>query len=393
MTPILLVDDNPTNLKVLSANLSGLNYQLLTATTGERALVVAENALPELILLDINLPGISGFEVCTQLKNNPKTAHIPIIFLSALDDTQSKVKGFEVGGVDYVTKPFQREEVIARVQTQLKISTLTKNLEAQNKVLEEINKELTDSITYAARIQKALIPNSDVLQSYFSNSFVFFQPRNIVSGDFYQIFEKRNKIFVIVADCTGHGVPGAFMSLLGMNLISQIIEERNITETSAILDELDVNIQKLVNQPQENGEIPRDGMDIAIIALDKQRNQIQYATAGRPIYLLRGETLTDLRGDKYAIGGEKIDKKFFTHYTLNDMQSKDRLYLFSDGITDQFGGEENKKITSKRFQQFLTDTRTLSMQEQKSALTLFFNQWKRENEQTDDVLVLGIEID
>jgi serine phosphatase RsbU (regulator of sigma subunit) len=90
---------------------------------------------------------------------------------------------------------------------------------------------------------------------------------------------------------------------------------------------------------------------------------------------------------------DKIDKKFFTHYTLNDMQSKDRLYLFSDGITDQFGGEENKKITSKRFQQFLTDTRTLSMQEQKSALTLFFNQWKRENEQTDDVLVLGIEID
>jgi CheY-like chemotaxis protein/serine/threonine protein phosphatase PrpC len=392
MIPILLVDDNPTNLKVLSANLSGLNYQLLTATTGERALVVAENALPELILLDINLPGISGFEVCTQLKNNPKTAHIPIIFLSALDDTQSKVKGFEVGGVDYVTKPFQREEVIARVQTQLKISTLTKNLEAQNKVLETINQELTDSITYASRIQKALMPNHDVIQSYFPESFIFFQPRNIVSGDFYQVFEKRNKIFVIVADCTGHGVPGAFMSLLGMNLIGQIIEERNITETSAILDELDASIQKLVNQPLENGEIPRDGMDIAIMALDRQRNQVQYASAGRPIYFVRNGTLTDLRGDKYAIGGEKTDNKFFTHYTLTDIQPKDRFYLFSDGITDQFGGEENKKITSKRFQQWLTDTHTLPMHSQKEAVSTFFNEWKGNNEQTDDVLVTGIEI-
>lgn len=229
MTSILLVDDNPTNLKVLSANLAGLDYQLLTATTGERALVVAQNALPELILLDINLPGINGFEVCTQLKNNPITAHIPIIFLSALDDTQSKVKGFEVGGVDYVTKPFQREEVIARVQTQLKISTLTKNLEAQNKVLENINRELTDSITYASRIQKALMPTNEALLSYFPNSFVFFKPRNIVSGDFYQVFENRNKIFILVADCTGHGVPGTFMSLLGINLIRQIIEERHIT--------------------------------------------------------------------------------------------------------------------------------------------------------------------
>lgn len=392
MIPILLVDDNPTNLKVLSANLSGLNYQLLTATTGERALVVAENALPELILLDINLPGISGFDVCTQLKANPKTAHIPIIFLSALDDTQSKVKGFEVGGVDYVTKPFQREEVIARVQTQLKISTLTKNLEAQNKILETVNQEITDSITYAARIQKALMPNPDVLQAYFPQSFVFFQPRNIVSGDFYQVFEKRNKVFVLVADCTGHGVPGAFMSLLGMNLITQIIEERNITETSAILDELDISIQKLVNQPLENGEIPRDGMDIAIIALDKQRNQIQYASAGRPIYLVRNGVLTDLRGDKYAIGGEKTENKFFTHYTLNDIQPKDRFYLFSDGITDQFGGEENKKITSKRFQQWLTDTHTLSMQAQKEALNSFFSEWKKENEQTDDVAVIGIEM-
>ncbi len=392
MIPILLVDDNPTNLKVFSANLSGLNYQLLTATTGERALVVAENALPELILLDINMPGISGFQVCTQLKANPKTAHIPIIFLSALDDTQSKVKGFEVGGVDYVTKPFQREEVIARVQTQLKISTLTKNLEAQNKILETINQEITDSIMYASRIQKALMPNHDVLQSYFPQSFVFFQPRNIVSGDFYQVFEKRNKVFVLVADCTGHGVPGAFMSLLGMNLISQIIEERNITETSAILEELDANIQKLVNQPLENGEIPQDGMDIAIIALDKQKNQIQYASTGRPIYLVRNALLTDLRGDKYAIGGEKIDKKFFTHYTINDIQPKDRLYLFSDGITDQFGGEENKKITSKRFQQWLTHTHTLPMLAQKEAIITLFNEWKGENEQTDDVIVIGIEI-
>lgn len=294
--------------------------------------------------------------------------------------------------MDYVTKPFQREEVIARVQTQLKISTLTKNLETQNKILETINQELTDSITYAARIQKALLPNHQLIQSYFAESFMFFQPRNIVSGDFYQVFEKRNKVFIIVADCTGHGVPGAFMSLLGMNLIGQIIEERNITETSAILDELDLSIQKLINQPLENGEIPRDGMDVAIIAYDKQRNQIQYASAGRPIYLVRNGLLTDLRGDKYAIGGEKIDKKFFTHYTINDIQPKDRFYLFSDGITDQFGGEQNKKITSKRFQQWLIDTHTLSMHTQKDKLITFFNEWKGKTEQTDDVIVIGIEI-
>lgn len=397
MIPILLVDDNPTNLKVLTSNLSGLDYKLLTATTGERALTVAENALPELILLDINLPGISGFEVCEKLKANPLTQAIPIIFLSALDDTASKVKGFEVGGVDYVTKPFQREEVIARVTTQLRISALTKSLEHRNKEIEqqkqeveEINAEVTASIMYASRIQKAVMPQPSVLQSFFKESFVFFQPRNIVSGDFYWFAQKRNKIFVIMADCTGHGVPGAFVSLLGMNILAQLVEERGITEPASILEELDLEIQRLVNQPLENGDIPRDGMDISVCVFDTSRNTMQYACAGRPVYVLRNQEVLDLRGEKCAIGGEKTETKIFNNNNFA-LQSNDKIYLFSDGFVDQFGGEENKKLTSKRFQQFILDNQNISISAQKTELEKFFTTWKGNVEQTDDVLVLGIE--
>ncbi|MCS6905630.1 MAG: response regulator [Bacteroidia bacterium] len=401
---ILIVDDNPTNLQVLRAALHSEGYQVLAANTGERALQIAQNGQPHLILLDINMPGINGFEVCKELKNNPTTQNIPVIFISALDDAQSKVQGFEMGGVDYVTKPFNKEEVFARVRTHLTLSNLTQHLETRNQELAkalsqlqetqnklaEINNELLDSITYAARLQEALMPPKEYIKSLFPESFIFFQPRNIVSGDFYWFHKRRNKVFVAVADCTGHGVPGAFMSILGLNMLNNLVEERGITEPSSILEEMDYEIEIKLNQ-KGKGQLSKDGMDIALCNFDFRLRSLQYACAMRSIILISNGSLIELKGERHPVGGAQYENNIFTNHR-HELLPGDVIYLFSDGYTDQFGGEgpHYKKFGIKRFQQLLLDIHTFDMDFQCNILQEEFNKWKGQNSQLDDVLVLGL---
>ncbi|MCS7087015.1 MAG: response regulator, partial [Bacteroidia bacterium] len=262
MAKILIVDDNPLNIKVLCSALEGKSYQLLTATNGERALVSAERSKPDLILLDINMPGWDGYETCKRLKQNPATASIPVIFLSALDDPESKVKAFHSGGVDYLTKPFNQEEVWVRVDNHLKIAALTAELEAQNQnlsqALEEVrmfqdalfetNQALTDSIKYAQRLQNAVLSDEDEFRQLFPRSFVLHLPKEIVSGDVYYFYRRRHKTIFALADCTGHGVPGAFVSMLVTNLLSRCVEDRGLTEPASILEEIDFELKRLLKR-------------------------------------------------------------------------------------------------------------------------------------------------
>jgi DNA-binding response OmpR family regulator len=408
---ILIVDDNPTNLKVLAAALNSEGYKVLIANSGERALQVAQSAAPDLALLDINMPGMTGFEVCKRLKSNAATQHIPIIFISALDDTQSKIEGFAVGGVDYVTKPFNKEEVFARVRTHLMMRTMAQNLEENIKLIEarnaelgaafnklqqtqneltEANKELLDSITYASRLQKTLMPEKEYIKTLFPESFILFQPRNIVSGDFYWFHKRRNKVFVAAADCTGHGVPGAFMSILGLNMLNSLVEERGITDPSSILEEMDYEIESKLNQ-RGQGALSKDGMDIALCCFDFRLRSLQFACAMRPMILISNGSLLELRGDRHPIGGAQYNNNNFTNHK-QELMPGDVLYLFSDGYTDQFGGEaeQPKKFGIKRFQQLLLDIHTFDMEFQGNILQEEFQKWKGANAQLDDILVIGL---
>lgn len=196
---------------------------------GKKALEWTKRKDFDLILLDVMMPEMSGFEVCEHLKANSKTSDIPIIFLTARTDTESIVKGFNLGAVDYVTKPFNKSELLARVSTQV---ALKKSRDETLKYL----KLLKDSVNYAEKIQDAVLPSPEILYDVFPGYFILYKPKDIVSGDFYWINRIKNFIYIAAADCTGHGVPGAFMSMLGITLLNEIVSKSRLDNPNQILN-------------------------------------------------------------------------------------------------------------------------------------------------------------
>ncbi len=405
MSKILIVDDNPLNIKVLCAALEGKSYRLLTATNGERALVSAERSKPDLILLDINMPGWDGYETCRRLKENPATAAIPVIFLSALDDVDSKVKAFQAGGVDYLTKPFNQEEVWVRVANHLKISALTADLEAQNQSLNqameeirtfqdklfETNQMLTDGMKYAQRLQNSVLPDKDEILRLFPNSFVLYLPKHIISGDLYYFHRRRHKTVFAAADCTGHGVPGAFVSMLVMNLLGRCVEDRGLTEPASVLEEMDFEIKRILKQ--HDGALHlQDGADMAFCCIDDRTMKLQFAGAMRPVYIVRNGELVKISGDRHSLGGSLVKHKGFNSKTF-ELRSGDAVYLCSDGFTDQFGGNANRKMNARIFKELLLSAQNVPFSEQKKYFSDFLNSWRGDNPQTDDILLLGLSVD
>jgi serine phosphatase RsbU (regulator of sigma subunit) len=261
----------------------------------------------------------------------------------------------------------------------------------QNAVIKEKNKDITDSIQYAKRLQEAVFPEADTLNNYFAESFVLFRPKDIVSGDFYWFEEINGKSIIIVGDCTGHGVPGAFMSILGHNLLNQIILEDEVIRPAEILTLLDKRVSNALNKRGSKQEY-NDGMDIAVCVIDKNRKILSYAGANRPLILKRDSGLMELKPNKYAVGGiqDTRTKEFTQHDMLTE--KNDTLYLFSDGYYDQFGGPNGKKFKYKHLNKLILDICALPLKEQSEILNQRFQDWMGQLEQIDDVCVIGIRI-
>lgn len=255
--------------------------------------------------------------------------------------------------------------------------------------------ELNDSIIYAKRIQEGMMLKEKHLFRLFSESFILFKPKDIVSGDFYWFTKMDNKIVVAVVDCTGHGIPGAFMSVLGINLLNQIIIEEKNTDVSFILQRLDHKLKKAFdysNDLIDEDKRPFDGMDISICCIDYDTNFLTYAGALRPLYHISKNDFTSLEGSHYPIGGMNLESiRKYESQSIN-FNKGDRLYLCSDGYADQFGGPNDKKFMTKKFKSTLLRTAKLSMQTQQLELERMFNEWKGNIEQTDDVLIVGVEL-
>lgn len=265
-------------------------------------------------------------------------------------------------------------------------------IEKQKKLVEERNEKITDSINYAQRIQQAILPSDELIKSLLPDSFILFYPKDIVSGDFYWISEKKDKILMAVADCTGHGVPGAFMSMIGNTLLNEIVNVKNILEPAQILSELNQGVVNLLNQSNGESSTQDDGMDITIVSIDKINNEIEFAGANHFSYLIDQNQIKTLEGDVYSIGG------MFGKANINFTSQKIKvnkgsiLYLFTDGFIDQFGGENNTKYLSGRFNKLLQKIQHQNMVSQKEELITEFDQWKINTKQLDDVLVVGIRI-
>ena len=428
---ILIVDDIYENIEIANATLCEESYSILEATSGKQAIEIVMDYIPNLILLDIMMPGLNGFDVCKILKRDTKTKDIPIIFLTAKTDEETIVQAFDVGGVDYITKPFNPAELIARVRThisiqlqRIKIQNHEKNLESQNQLLnilnrdlhklnqqiaekteklvsskqliEEQNRDIISSITYAKRIQNALMPTEIFFRNYLPDHFIINIPRDIVSGDFYWMKQIADKVFFAVADCTGHGVPGAFISVLGMTLLNEIVDRKNLFQTNEILDELRKQIMMLLHQDFITKKTVHDGIDIALCSFNLDNYKLQYSGANNHLTLINknSETnkyeLNEIKADRMPVSSYVILKTFTKHDI--QLEKGDLIYLYSDGFPDQFGGIKGKKFYKKRLRELLFDISKNDTETQKQILHDTFYQWKQNLSQVDDVLLVGIKI-
>lgn len=271
------------------------------------------------------------------------------------------------------------------------LNATVEQVNRQSKEISEKNDKISDSITYASKIQTAFLPTTSALRTAFPESFLYFSPRDVVSGDFYWLRRVNDLSFLVVADCTGHGVPGAFMSLVAGNALYQVIVERQINDPAEILTAIDLRIRSALRQDQNSDS--KDGMDIAICVIPQDRSRLEYAGAGRTIYILRNSEIIETEPDKFPVGGAQHENKLFNTHRI-ELQPKDRIYMFTDGITDQFGGPNRRKFTPKRLKNFITDHAELTMEEQGQLFHQIFLDWKNQSNASalDDATLFAFEI-
>ncbi len=264
-------------------------------------------------------------------------------------------------------------------------------IEEKSRIVEEKNKDILDSIKYAKRIQEAILPPESVITRLFPESFVLFKPKDIVCGDFYWFEEKNGKKLFAAVDCTGHGVPGAFMSVVGYNLLNQAVNENNLDKPSDILDQLNRNVTATLRQSYEESSV-RDGMDLSLVAVDMNRMVLEFAGANNPVWIIRHGELIEIRGNKFPVGifiGEEMKK--FTNHEVPIFQG-DTVYVFSDGFQDQFGGDKGKKFMVRNLKNLLLSVSDKPLTVQKQVVESTFESYRGFHEQVDDVCMIGVKI-
>ena len=264
---------------------------------------------------------------------------------------------------------------------------LQARIDLQKEEIFRQRKELTESIKYASYIQSALLPDRDFIQNILPDHFIFFRPKDIVSGDFYWISQKKSELIIAVADCTGHGVPGAFMSILGISFLKEIVNKTNFSGTGGILNQLREYVMKALNQTGEENE-QKDGLDMTLCRIKTEEDILEFSGAFNPLYIIQNEKLIEIQGDKMPIGIGAYEEKSF-HTNVVELKENDCIYLFSDGFADQFGGPLGKKFKYQPFRDLLVRIHKYPMEKQKEEIEKVFNNWKGELSQLDDVLIIG----
>ncbi|MCU0389739.1 MAG: response regulator [Thermoflexibacter sp.] len=445
---ILCVDDENFVLNSLKAQLRtqfGKDYVIETTESGEDALEVIHHILSSgapfpIIISDHIMPDMKGDELL--IKVHTLSKHTLKIMLTGQADIEAVRNVVNKANLyRYISKPWEQSDLIITVtealnkyqtdrELEIKNEQLTRyNQELEQKITERTaelrkkNEDLTDSINYAKRIQHAMLPFPErIAQSLGNDYFIIFKPKDIVSGDFYWFqdmsvesydlgisnktsnSEKENKIVIVAADCTGHGVPGAFMSMIGNELLNQIVNVHHITSPELILNQLHKGIRYALQQGETEN---RDGMDIAICVIDKEKSTVEYAGAMNPLYYVQHDSenqtpvFQEIKANKMSIGGlQSEEERIFTKYEIplgirtpsTNNQSKTTFYLCSDGFQDQFGGKDNRKFMTKNLKELLLSISHLPMHEQKVILDKTFEDWKGQKLQIDDVLIFGVRV-
>lgn len=378
---ILIVDDTPENIDLLGDLLA--DYKRSVALNGEKALKIASGPnTPDLILLDVMMPGMDGFEVCRRLKADEKTRDIPVIFITAKNSVEDEAQGLELGAVDFIAKPISPPVVLARVKNHLRLKFYSSMLQSKNAELAERNQYITDSIRYAQKIQSAILPDPKMLEKTIKDGDLIFRPKDIVSGDFFWCAEVDGIIYVAVIDCTGHGVPGAFMSMIGNTLLNDIVKVKKVSDPGQILGFLDQGIILELNKEENQDTI--DGMDLALCAIDRGSRKLHFAGAYRPLFLFRDGGLNEIKGTKKSIGDRKRNTEFTT--STIDIDESTLVYLFTDGLVDQ-NNSDGEKFGIQSLRDHIKECATLPVTAQKERLSEKLTAFMGNEVQRDDITV------
>jgi serine phosphatase RsbU (regulator of sigma subunit) len=403
---ILYIDGSKQNLTGFRSAFSE-DYRIHTATSGRAGLEVMEQKTIQLAITDQRLPDMSGIEFLEAiLVRHPDCMRM---IMTGTGDKDAIIQAFNQGNIyRYVAKPWNREDLKMSIDSAMEVYNLkvqNRNLinsleeakrNLEQKVIErtrEIERQkinITDSLNYATRIQNALMLPSEELDKTMPSHFMLNKPKDIVSGDFYWVTKKNDRLIMAVADCTGHGVPGAFMSILGISFLNEIVNSLASPRASDILNELREQVIRALGQTGKKDEA-REGMEMALCQVDFTHRIIQFSGASRPMYLIRRGELSVINGDRMPIGIYEEEQIPFSNKEI-PFKENDLIYLFTDGYVDQIGGLQRKTFKSVRFKRLLKEICKRPLKEQMSILREEIDIWRGGQEQTDDILILGIKL-
>jgi sigma-B regulation protein RsbU (phosphoserine phosphatase) len=402
--PILYIDDEEDNLTVFYSTFRR-NYEIHLATSGQEGMEIMKQHNVHLVIADQRMPEMTGIEFLEKII--PEYPDCIRMVLTGFSDVEAIIQAINKGRVyRYITKPWNKDGLKITIDQALETyhlkqqnkklfldlqeanKTLEKKVIERTKKIESQRKEITDSLHYARRIQNALLPPDEELDMLLPSYFILNKPRDIVSGDYYWLAHKDNKVIVAVADSTGHGVPGAFMSILGVAYLNEILNQTVAIKANEILNQLRGQVIKSLHQTGKKDET-RDGMEIALCVVDFKRRKLQYSGAFRPLYLIRDNVLKEFKGDSMPIGIYDYEESSFQNEELI-FKENDIIYMFSDGYVDQLGGPDRKTFRSRNFKQLLINIHQKPLHEQKGILEKEYEEWRHGIGQIDDIMVMGI---
>ena len=403
---ILYIDDEENNLTSFKSTFRR-DYHIHVASSGEQALEIMEKHNIQVVITDQRMPDMSGIEFLEKIV--PLYPDCMRMIMTGFSDMDAIIQAINKGNIyRYISKPWNREDLKITIDSALEVY----NLKSQNKHLidglKEANQNLerkvmertrqfeqqqlniTDSIHYARRIQRALMLPSEELEKILPSHFIFNKPKDIVSGDYYWVAHKGDCLIIAVADCTGHGVPGAFMSIMGINFLNEIVNKTETIKANEILNELRDKLIKSLGQTGQRDET-KDGMEMALCVVDLDSKKLQFSGAFRPMYLLRKDELIVITGDRMPIGIYNEKEVPFANKEIS-FKENDMIYLFTDGYVDQIGGLDRKKFKSIRFKELLREIHDKALKEQGAILKEEHEIWRSGSEQIDDIMILGVRL-
>jgi serine phosphatase RsbU (regulator of sigma subunit) len=404
LRPILYVDDEKDNLTVFFSSFRR-HYNVYLASSGSEGIEIMKKNDIQLVIADQRMPEMTGIQFFERII--PDYPDCMRFIITGFSDVEAIIQAINTGRVyQYINKPWNKEDLQIMIDKALDMyhlreqnRKLIENLKEMNQTLEQQvikrtekietqNEEIRSSIHYASKIQHALLPPSDEMQKLLPPHFILSKPKDIVSGDYYWLASKDDKVIIVVADCTGHGIPGAFMSILGISFLNEIVNKTVSIRANEILNQLSGQVIKSLHQTGNNSNT-RDGMEIALCVIDSRRQKLQYSGAFRPLYIIRDFQLYEYKGDCMPIGIYETEDQSFTNHEIN-FQTNDMIYMFSDGYVDQLGGVNRKTFRSENFKKLLINIHQLPVHEQKVILEEKLDEWRGNIEQIDDILVAGL---